>query len=259
VQNPGFIISNERMAADSTGGAHLVWKSTDGLVSSIRTSHFSPESGWSTPQTISANNNYAWLSIATDGAGNAMAVWSQMNNADNRLHLFSCRFRNGSGWESPIDHGVSQKDDIYPELAMNRDGDACIIWVRIRLTETTVNYGICARKYSATSGWEPTFDVVLPQPSTFPSLPKIAAGGGREFMATWYDLIPQPDDLYINVYGGRIGEGGSLEITLLKDGIKHYASNLSLATDGIGNATAVWDQYLVGVPKESGVFTSRYH
>lgn len=84
-----------QIAVDDDGNALVVWKQgeDEDMPRNILANRFTPNNGWSTPETIeSAPGNAEDPQVAVDGAGNALAVWRQ--NDGSPVDIRANRFDN---------------------------------------------------------------------------------------------------------------------------------------------------------------------
>src|SRR6185295_19048801 len=67
-----------KVAIDAAGDGVVVWVQSDGTADSIWANRYVAGTGWSGANVIETDNNAARApSVASDGAGNAVAVWEQ--------------------------------------------------------------------------------------------------------------------------------------------------------------------------------------
>jgi len=85
-------VSNPRIAMGPNGNALVVWAQSDGLVNHVWAKRYTVSSGWGSSQKIEAGTGDAISpAISIGEAGSAMAVWPQLNGADN-YDIWSSRF-----------------------------------------------------------------------------------------------------------------------------------------------------------------------
>ncbi len=77
---------------DTAGNAMAVWQQHDGFRANIWSNRYTAGSGWGTPEliVIDSPGNAGGFDIATDAAGNALAVWNQSDGT--RYDIWSNRF-----------------------------------------------------------------------------------------------------------------------------------------------------------------------
>ena len=102
------------------------------------------------PQNIS-NAPASNAEIATDAAGNAIAVWQQHDGTRNNIYY--SRF-SGGAWSAPALLESLDPDATQPDVAMNSAGDALAVWTQPNPAHSNP-YGnfTWARMFSPRTGW----------------------------------------------------------------------------------------------------------
>jgi hypothetical protein len=102
------------------------------------------------------------LAVARNGA--AMIIWRQF---DGEFYaIFASRFDPEIGWGQPVRISTASEDDaVYPDLAIDADGNAFAVWGQRRCVQRRCDYSnTWVRRFQAGLGWGETV--------------KIAEGGG---------------------------------------------------------------------------------
>lgn len=119
------------IAINEAGVAIAVWVQTVGEEISVWSSRSAADGGgWSDAVRIDRADGGAALlpEIALDAAGNAIAVWTADDGM--RQNIWANRFAADGGWSAaaPIEDGDA--DATVPRIAMDRAGNALVIWTQ---------------------------------------------------------------------------------------------------------------------------------
>ena len=113
------------------GGAELQPESTSTTVrvADIWSRRYSSANGWAEPMRVESNDqgDAADPRFAFDGAGNAVAVWTQPNGS--YLSVWASRFTPAGGWSAATalqDHDSGNA--MSPSIAVNADGETIAVW-----------------------------------------------------------------------------------------------------------------------------------
>jgi hypothetical protein len=119
------------LSMDALGNATAVWEQQDASTPGLRkdgwANRFSDDK-WQGAQKLELNDagEARVLSVGSDSAGNAIAVWEQLDGT--RFDIFSARF-NGSQWSAPE---LIERDNAgnaqLAQLAVNPSGRALAVW-----------------------------------------------------------------------------------------------------------------------------------
>lgn len=122
-----------QLAMDTNGNAFVVWHEFDGSAYGIWAARFVKGAGWTLLQVINSvpefgGDDSTEPKIGFDAAGNAVAVWSKYEFAENRPIVRSSYFSSSTGWGP--DETISGGQGIvwYPQLAVSPGGYAKAIW-----------------------------------------------------------------------------------------------------------------------------------
>ena len=120
---------------------------------------------WATPLALTASASLTanLLNIASNDAGDALAVW-QEGSAGGTRRLLGRRYRVGLGWD-PV-HEIATTTDIHnleSDVAMDASGEAWVVWTQRQGT----SFETSAMRHLPTGGWQtavkvnPVDDAVL--------------------------------------------------------------------------------------------------
>ncbi len=129
IENNSGSASYPQIVMDGGGDAIAVWLQSDGTVDSLWSNRYDGiSSAWGTAEKIENNSESGYYpQLAMDGEGNAIAVWQQSNGAVDNIwsNVYSTT---ASSW-GDADTVVSSNEGAYaPQLAINNDGKAIVIW-----------------------------------------------------------------------------------------------------------------------------------
>ena len=239
---------------DDSGNAIVVWSQLDGTgVGRVYADRYVAGSGWGTPEVININNGSGDAlgpQIALDGSGNAIAVWLQKDGAAiGSIYgtVYANRYVAGSGWGAPEVIGSGSGNATFPDIAMNKNGDAIAGWGQ--KDNGTGIISIYANRYRAGSGWGTA--TVIENDDTNADEPEIAVDSSGNAIALWTESDGTNDSVHANRYAAGSGWGTAANIGIVTGGVDHQ----DLAMDKNGNAIAVWDQSDGTVHR---IYTNRY-
>lgn len=177
-----------RIAMDSIGNALIVWVQFDGALDSMWANRYTAASGWGTPELIETLDAGAasHQQIAIDAAGNAMAVWRQIDGPLENI-LFN-RYTTGSGWGTAevidIDNGEEASN---PDIAIDAAGNAIAVWTQYDGTRNN----IWANRYTAGKAWGMA-ELIETQNLGYASTPRIAMDATGNALVVWNqeDALP---------------------------------------------------------------------
>ena len=226
-----------KLGVDDLGNALVVWQrgSTNIPDWSIWANRYSAGNGWGTAHKIETNEAVAaYPDVATDSAGNGIAVWYQEING---TETWSNRYQVGSGWgTAQVTLGNSSD---FPKIEMNASGTALAIAGRQTI------------RYQPGTGWEAS---ELPV-ADFGGQPTVALDGSGNALAVFRDGIVS-FDIWFSRLAVNLG-WASPEPVENNDNLGE-ASQPQLAGDLAGNATAVWSQEDPGFDPEWSIWANHY-
>jgi hypothetical protein len=123
-----------RPAIDATGNAVAVWLQSDGTRQNVMASRLSASTNaWGTATLLETNDlsDADLPAVATDAAGNAIAVWGQRVSGAATDSIFASRFTAATGvWKVPerIDNQNGQA--AVPKIGVDGLGRATIVWTQ---------------------------------------------------------------------------------------------------------------------------------
>jgi hypothetical protein len=167
-----------QVAVDGNGNAVVVWSRFDGTDYRIQARRRSASGNLSAVQTLSAAGQDADLpQVAIGPNGNAHVVWQRSDGTNRRIQL---RRRTASGGLSAVQTlSGSGQDANGPQLAVDRDGNAVVVWYRfdgakdrIQVRRRTAAGSLSAVQTLSAAGGEA-------------DLPQVAVDGNGNALVVW--------------------------------------------------------------------------
>ena len=226
-----------RVAVDPSGNAIAIWSQSDGTRTNIWANRYIPGSGWLMPTLLETDNagGAAFPWVATDPAGNAVAVWQQSDGT--RENIWANRFVAGSGWGMA---SLIETDNAglaaQPRVALDASGNAIAVWSQVSGVAS-----IWSNRFVLGTGW--AGPVLLETDNAGNAFfPRVAVGPAGDAVAVWH----QSDGIRVNVWANRYGVGTGWGTAELLESDTTVALLADVAMDPAGNAMAVWQQFGVG-------------
>jgi RHS repeat-associated protein len=121
------------LVADSAGNLYAVWQDfRDQDASRVRFAYRPAGGAWQPSERIDRDNSVQWRpTLAVDGSGNTYAAWLDERSDQDKVY-FAFRPAGGTWGDSEaLTRSVPrQEDQQRPALAVNRRGDAVLIWAQ---------------------------------------------------------------------------------------------------------------------------------
>jgi hypothetical protein len=209
---------------------------------------------WLRPSLMELNNSgNAYLPrIASDGRGNALAVWSQSESDVQLTSVWANRYVAGVGWGTPTLIETDNENSTYqPQIAFDSNGNAMTVWIQSGIT--SVN--IWANRYVAGSGWGEA-ELIENIPSRSVGSLQLAMSSSGHGLAVWSQAGTDLSDIRAKRY--TLGTGWGAASTIETNNISD-AYNPQIAMDSSGNGVAVWSQtvWSQGVGRQH-IWANRY-
>lgn len=213
---------------NANGDGFAVWFQSDGTRESIWANRYDANSGWGTAELIEFVDTGIALhpKVAVDNSGNALAVWRMHDGSS--YNLWFNRHDTDSWGTAALLEKVAA-DTSSPELAMAGNGDAVVVWSQY----DGFTNNVLARPYQPVSGWGSV--TLLDTDTGFAPNSQIALDAEVEGLAVWQNN----GTIWSNRYGS--GSWGTAQLIQSDDAGSAFSSQI--ASDGNGNAAAVWVQH----------------
>ena len=197
---------------------------------------------WGGPAAIDMDSpgDAGYAQLATDAAGNAVAVWVQFDSP--RLNVWANRYVAGTGWGTArLIQANTTGVAGGPQVAVDVGGNATVVWHQ----QDGARSNIWANRYVAGAGWD-IAALIEADDLGDADLPQVAADASGNAVAVWRQRGAVAHDIWANRYAAGLGWGAPQRIEADDAG---NASGPQVAVDAGGNATAVW-------PHSDGVRTN---
>ena len=175
---------NPRVAINAQGQAAAVWVQMDSALGTygIWSSRLEPGAAWGAAVQVergNAGSTYA-PGIAIDERGHAVAAWQQSDGR--RVNVRASRFAPGVGWgqASRLERGGG--DLGAPEVAMNADGNALVVWPRFHLNRSELWASACVGVGGA---WDKAMRIDAVPGYVYQPRVMAAAGVPGQFAVLW--------------------------------------------------------------------------
>ena len=227
---------NPTVAAGPQGTAFALWSEYTSTTQSLWVSSYETGTGWSSSEPVQTltNSGFGSYTIAVDGSGNALAVWTQYVQYSGIYTVLARRYQVGVGW-GQIETIIAE-DDTYPlNVAFDAAGNALVVWGDIYNSSRR----ILSRRYSAGSGWEPIETLLeVPVDTDYITEVHLAMNPAGDAVLVW--MRPGSFggyDIWADWY--RAGSGWEKSPTRISDGTTDSQSPAA-AIDPAGNAVVIW-------------------
>jgi hypothetical protein len=187
---------------------------------------------WLAPTTLTAPSSVAseGADVASDPAGNAVAVWVREGVVQASVHLA------GAGWSPPADLSTAGRVASAPQVELDAAGNALVVWAE------ALPSGVVLRYRTRPRGGP--FSAPAPLSETGASAPQIAMSPSGAAAVVWL-------------------RAGAIQATTREDATQHFglpvqlsdpaattaAAGAHVAIDPAGDAVAVWTQATAGIPR----------
>ena len=230
-------VAAQRLAVDAAGNAIAVWEQQTSTTKNfnIYSNRYTAGSGWGGAEPVGSadSGNANDPQIATDAAGDAIAVWSESDGAT--VNIMSNRYIAGSGWGAtavPIDTDPGQA--VTPQISVDATGNAIAVWQQ----RDGANFNIMSNYYTAGSGWGMTAELIETEDG-IARTPQISFDESGNALAIWEQDVGANKNIWSNRYTAGSGWGTA---ELIENDNTGDASEPQIAADAAGNATVVWSQ-----------------
>ena len=248
IEHNDYIASYPQIVSDGLGNAIAVWMQYGGPESNqynIWANRFELNSGnWGIAELIEQDDSSAGMvQIASDGFGNATAVWSQGNGFDNKI--MASRF-DGTSWGAA--EIISSGDNAYsPQIAFDCSGNAIAVWDQ----EDTngINISIYVNHFDGTA-WS-TAQLIEHIEAEFAYFPQISINCSGEAVAIWQ----QSDGANFKIMANQF-DGTSWGAAEPIGDVKGDAFDPQISFDESGNAIAIWVSQLNGAT--NSIYVNHY-
>lgn len=233
-------------AIDARGNAFVVWTQIDGVNDfnhSVWVNYYNASTGmWDVPAQLDTQAQYisANPSIAMDGKGHAMVVWSQKSGGSGEKNYVK-RYVPGSGWGGDVLlAGSDQVAALQPQMAMDAAGNTFVVWTQMDLSPPNSPWRIWAKRFDVASGvWGSAAPIEMG--SKFSLSPRLSVEASGVVTVVWTQSTLLGADGVYSIWSNRFNgtSWGTAEPLVAQ---ADNAGDTAIAMDGKGNALATWTQ-----------------
>ncbi len=189
---------------------------------------------WGTAERIHEDDNVTAPDVAVDPAGNAVAVWSQLDG------VWSSRFTPDDGWgiAAPIPDVQGLLLDLRPaKVAMDAEGKAIVV-----CPQSWAVGNIVSSHSNADGRWGPSHRIDDNSgDADAPLTPQISVSADGSAVAVWAQA--QANETGSNIWSNHYEpDNGWSFARRIETNNAGDASEPQVAVDASGNAVAVWEQ-----------------
>lgn len=216
-----------QVAVDAKGDALVVWGRLDGAHSRILAASRRPGGAWTSPVTLSGSEHAVGdPQAAMDAKGDVVVVWGRLDRAAGLEQAQAVRRPVGGAWTSPVTLSGPEDAVGAPQVAVDRNGDAVVVW--------TARGGVHSARRPAGGAW--TSPVKLSKREFRASTPQVAMDAKGDAVAVWQRW----DGVNYRVQATRRPAGGPWANSVTLSAAGGDAGYPDVAMDVQGNAVAVW-------------------
>jgi hypothetical protein len=243
---------------DGAGGAIVAWQDyRGGTTSDVYAQRVNAAGAvqWTASGVAlcTATGNQYYPVIASDGAGGAIAAWTDVRSGDYDIYAQRVDASGGPGWAaSGVVVCSASGSQQLPQIASDGAGGALVTWQDYRGS----SYDIYAQRVNAAGAVQWTANgVAFCTASYSQQYPQIISDGAGGAIVTWQDERSSP-----RVYAQRANAFGTILWTA--DGValsNPTASQYSpaIVSDGAGGAIVAWHGYGLGSSMDFGIYAQR--
>jgi hypothetical protein len=246
--------SKPRVAMDAQGNALVVWEQELAGLTNVVVNRFDVVTeAWEFAHVLQRDFDTpaADPRIAMNGAGNAVAVWSQARAAGARVEILSNTYRVDVGWTDvilPVVEAVGIEASINPQLGMDGAGNAHVVWQRFANNGTGFEIWssvLAAAAEGAAQAWGVPMDVSRHSVVENSEQPDLAVAADGVAMVVWRrETGSGSKSIRARRYlpGATQWEAAITVAAKLGEQDDPVPDNPRVAICPTGHAIAVWDQ-----------------
>jgi len=248
-----------KIGTDSHGNALAVWVQSHDSEFSIWANRFSVDNGsWGEAVLIEQIANDAiHPEIAVDSSGNALAVWSQQNDAGAAYNIRGNRYSaNNNSWSGAETIEDSAGDAKYPKVAVDDNGNAVAVWHEREGLEYSIwanRYDVSNNSWGGAEGIGSDYGVPRPSGSSIFRIeftPDISVDGNGNALTVWSQTDGTQDNIWASRFSVANDNWGTA--TMIEHDVGD-ARRPAISVDRNGNALAIWYQ------SDSSLDTTRFN
>ena len=214
---------NPDVTVDPNGNAIAVWGQSDGMDNFPAANRYPAGGSWGTAERIGTFGTDA--RVASDAAGNAIAVW---------LGAWASRYASIGGWGTEENLRPLNESASETSIGMSPDGQAIAVWRQWDGTRTNV----WANHYVSGNGWG-TAELIESDNAGGAGPPEVAVDPTGNAVAVWEQSDGTRTNIWANQYVAGMGWAAA---ELIESEDLGDAQRPRIAVDPDGDAIAVWYQ-----------------
>jgi hypothetical protein len=225
-----------QVSADPQGDSLAVWQRYDGGKTVIESASRPAGGAWGLPVLVSSSADEASLpQVALDAHGDAVAVWLSLSGGGEYSIDASTKSGFGGAWQAPItlrELGAMTVMDPRPDLAVDAQGDAVVVWERLAGAEDLVE----GASRPAGGSWQTAETLSTEAENLHPAEVGIDAAG--EATAVW-----EQKGAEVRIDAATKPAAGKWQHPVAVSAEGENANEPRLAVGANGNAVAAWEHF----------------
>jgi RNA polymerase sigma factor (sigma-70 family) len=231
LSDPAHSASGARVAIDEQGNVFAAWTADDGVNYRAYVAYRPAGGSFGAAQAVSAPGNHAQNPVvAVDDQGDALVAWQRSDGSNERTQA-AYRPAGGS-FGAPETLSAAGADAPNPEVQMNADGNAIVVWGRGDYTNRLVQTA-----YRPAGGSFGTVETISDPGENVYNWHAAIDGRGNS-VAVWERLVSSHESVQ-TAYRPAGAAFGAAD-TISEAGTE--ATDPQVAIDDQGNAVAVWSR-----------------
>jgi hypothetical protein len=221
-----------QVTVDGSGRATAVWIHVDGSNGIVQASTSLNGAAWSTPVDVSAaGQNADSPQVTVDGLGRATALWDHFDGTNGIVQASTSL--NGAAWSTPVTLSGAGQNAQDLQVTADGSGLATAVWHRFDGS----NYAVQASTSLNGAAWSTPVDLSAAGQNAFG--PQVTVDGLGRATAVWWRF--DGSNTIVQASTSLNGAAWSTPVDLSAAG--QNVSEVAVATNGSGFATAVWDRF----------------
>ncbi len=231
-------VKSAQAAIDGTGRAVAVWLQRQGGRQRAFAARFDPATGWSAAERLDAeaSEGVERVRVAAGPGDGVVAVFSERVGTRGRLH--ARRLLPQGGWSAPEEVSDGGGSAQWPDVAVDGQGRAVVVWVR----GTSAGHAVNARRLGPGTGAGAGNDrepaVALEGEGPESTVPLVAVEAGGRAVVVWR----RPGEAAVDVWASPYVPGHGWGPAALVEHRDEEAGFARVAVGGGGEAILTWKQ-----------------
>ncbi|MDQ3990737.1 MAG: hypothetical protein M3245_00290 [Actinomycetota bacterium] len=176
--------------------------------------------------------------VAVDRDGDALVVWERRDGSSGNWWRVQARWRSAAGVLSDVQNlSPAGQDAQDPQVAMDRNGNAVVVWEVTSYSPTEGGESVQARRRSASGTLGPVR--TLSDPGQKADDPQVAMDPGGNAVVVWRRY----DGANSRIQARARSASGALSGVQTLSAAGRMAQHPQVAVDLAGNAVVVWERY----------------